>query len=74
MSDTSLDAEHSGLRSFTGLSGKAVSGLAIFLSLGHLFLAIFPWLSELERNVFHFAGFSLLCALIYPMARRKWST
>lgn len=45
----------------------AVSALAIALSAGHLFLAIFPWLSELERNAFHFAGFAVLCAVLYPM-------
>ena len=61
------------LRDFTGLPGFVLAGLAILISLAHLFLAIFPWLSELERNVLHFAGFALLCAFIHPMARRQWS-
>jgi TRAP transporter 4TM/12TM fusion protein len=47
--------------------GLVVSVLAVFLSLTHLFLVLFPWLSETERNIFHFAGFSLMCALLYPM-------
>jgi len=49
--------------------GAIFSGLAIFISCVHLFLAIYPWLSELERNIFHFAGFSLLCVLFFPMLR-----
>ncbi|WP_424931652.1 TRAP transporter permease [Amaricoccus macauensis] len=56
--------------------GLAVSGLAILLSIAHLFLAIFPEVSELERNAAHFAGFALLCALLYPgfgrRARGNW--
>ena len=44
-----------------------ISALGIILSCGHLFLAIYPWLSELERNIFHFAGFALMCVLIYPI-------
>jgi TRAP transporter 4TM/12TM fusion protein len=44
-----------------------VAGLGVVLSCAHLFLAIFPWLSELQRNILHFAGFSILCALIYPI-------
>ena len=65
-SDTASSAPE-GLRHFSGAFGIAFSALAIFISVVHLFLAIFPWLSELERNVFHFAGFSLMCALLYPM-------
>lgn len=61
-----------GQRQFSGGLGVAISAFAIFLSLGHLFLAIFPWISELERNIFHFSGFALLCALIYPL-RTRWA-
>ncbi len=63
------EAAASGLRHLTGPLGRAVSLLAVFLSAAHLFLALFPWLSELERNIFHFAGFALLCALLYPATR-----
>jgi TRAP transporter 4TM/12TM fusion protein len=44
-----------------------VTGLGVCLSAAHLFLALFPWLSELQRNILHFAGFSIMCALIYPI-------
>ena len=63
------EAAASGLRHLTGPLARAVSLLAVFLSAAHLFLALFPWLSELERNIFHFAGFALLCALLYPATR-----
>ena len=70
---TSEDSGDLVKRSFGHGMGLAVSAFAIFVSLVHLFLAIFPWLSEVDRNIFHFASFSLLCALIFPMARRRWS-
>lgn len=59
------------MREFSGKSKLLIKWLAIFIALAHLFLALFPWLSELERNIFHFAGFAFLCALVYPMSRRS---
>ncbi len=50
-----------------GVLTIAVSVLAVFISSVHLFLALFPWLSEINRNIFHFAGFGLMCALLYPL-------
>ena len=58
------------VRSFGGAAGWVVRALAVFLSVAHLWLAIFPMLGETARNIFHFAGFALLCALLYPMVRR----
>jgi len=72
MSDDAVDTYRYQNRSFEGALKTAITVLAIFLSLAHMVLAIFPLLSELERNVFHFAGFALLCSLSYPMARNKW--
>ena len=69
MAEPDSGPETSWLRTYKGLPGHGLAALAILISLAHLFLAIFPWLSELERNVLHFAGFALLCALIYPMAQ-----
>ncbi len=67
------DAGPAAQRHFTGLASRALTALAVFLSLAHMFLAIFPWLSELDRNIFHFAGFALLAAILYPMSRsRAW--
>ena len=73
MSDEASATDGYVQRKFTGALSLAIAGLAVALSVAHLFLAIFPWVSELERNVLHFAGFALLCALIHPMAKRRWS-
>ncbi|MEM9148686.1 MAG: TRAP transporter fused permease subunit, partial [Pseudomonadota bacterium] len=51
----------------------AVSAIAVVISLVHLVLAFQPLLSELERNTFHFAGFALLCAIVFPAARGTWA-
>ncbi|WP_404380185.1 TRAP transporter permease [Caenispirillum salinarum] len=49
------------------LMGFAVGFL---LAVGHIYLALFPELSELERNAFHFGGFAFLCALYFPFSKR----
>lgn len=48
--------------------------VGFLLAIGHIYLALVPTLSELERNAFHFAGFAFLCALYFPAstkARKK---
>ena len=51
-----------------------ISAIAVLISLAHVALAMFPVISELQRNAFHFAGFAFLCAVIYPVSRHDWST
>lgn len=41
--------------------------LAISIALFHIYVAFVPSVSELTRNALHFAGFSLLCAMTYPL-------
>lgn len=41
--------------------------LCVVIAIGHLYLAIVPAISELQRNAFHFAGFALLAAYFYPL-------
>ena len=43
--------------------------LAVGLAVLHLAAALVPFLSEIQRNTIHFAGFTVLCALWFPMAR-----
>lgn len=43
--------------------------LAVGLAVLHLSAALVPFLSEVQRNTIHFAGFTVLCALWFPMAR-----
>lgn len=44
--------------------------IGLLLAIGHIYLALFPELSEMERNAFHFGGFAFLCALYFPVTKR----
>ncbi|MDJ1009524.1 MAG: TRAP transporter fused permease subunit [Paracoccaceae bacterium] len=59
----------SGLRSFDGAAGAAVTFFAFLVSALHLLTAIWPFLSDFDRNVVHFGGFAILAALLYPMTQ-----
>ena len=74
MTSTSAEAEVTGLRLLPRVLALAVGAISILVSLAHLVFALFPVISELERNAFHFASFALLCAVTYPMARGDWAT
>ena len=37
------------------------------MALFHLAVAWVPFVSDFERNTLHFAGFAVLCALVFPM-------
>ena len=67
------EVESSSFREVPSAIAKVVSVLAVLIALAHMALALFPVISELQRNAFHFAGFALLCAILYPMSRRAWS-
>ena len=70
MSKTEEDEDGGRLRSFDGLADKALSVICFLIAVGHIYVAFDPVLSELQRNAFHFAGFAMLAALLYPMWRR----
>ncbi|MDU9007213.1 TRAP transporter permease [Sedimentitalea todarodis] len=72
--DADPDAVDIGQRALPHWLKLGVSGLAVFISVVHMVLAFKPLLSELERNAFHFGGFALLCAIVYPMSRSTWSS
>lgn len=40
--------------------------LALGMALFHLAVAWVPFVSDFERNTLHFAGFALLCAMVFP--------
>jgi TRAP transporter 4TM/12TM fusion protein len=69
MSKTEEDEDGGRLRSFDGLADKTISIICFLIAVGHIYVAFDPVLSELQRNAFHFAGFALLAALLYPMWR-----
>lgn len=51
----------------------ATSVLAIALSASHLWMNSFGNVSTLWQNGIHFAGFTLLCALVVPAAAGGWA-
>jgi len=62
-----------GLREFGGAAGLAITAFAFAISAVHLFVAIWPVLADFDRNVLHFGGFAILCALLYPMSSADWA-
>ena len=56
-------------RQLDGVMASIVYVAGIALSLAHIWFNTFGILPELIRNAAHFAGFGLLCALIFPLAR-----
>lgn len=50
-----------------------VSGLAVALSLGHLWMNTIGNVSTLWQNGIHFGGFALLCALVSPISNSLWA-
>lgn len=51
------------------LAGHLLTALCATIAVAHLYVALFPVLSELERNAWHFAGFAFLAALLTPMTK-----
>ena len=66
-----LPADSHRPRDLDGGMARIVYGAGIVLSLAHLWFNTFGILPELTRNAAHFAGFGLLCALMFPLARPK---
>ncbi len=58
-------------RDLSGPMASIVYVAGIGLSLAHIWFNTFGILPELIRNAAHFAGFGLLCALIFPLARPR---
>ncbi len=56
------------VRTPTGALAWAVAAVCLLMSAGHLWLALSPDLSDFARSAFHFAGFGLLAAILYPVA------
>ncbi|MEL7461675.1 MAG: TRAP transporter fused permease subunit [Pseudomonadota bacterium] len=65
--------QSSDLREFTGGPAAFVMIFGAALSATHLFFAIFPMISDFDRNVLHFGGFAIMAALIYPVVRADWA-
>ena len=54
--------------------GRALTVLTTFMALfalAHLYNALFPVVSEFQRNALHFAGFAFLAAFSYPLLAKR---
>ena len=61
------------LRVPTGSAAIAVGAWCFALSVLHLVNAIWPFLSDFDRNVMHFSGFAVLAGALYPIAKGDWA-
>lgn len=50
-------------------ANRAVYVLGVVIAAAHLWFNSFGNLDALAQNILHFAGFVLLCALVYPLSR-----
>ncbi len=72
--ETLFSSDESGRRTLHGSYAVFAVVLSILIALFHLYVAFIPSVSGLTRNAFHFAGFSLLLAMVYPIANRTLFT
>ena len=42
--------------------------LGVVIAIGHIYFNVFVTLPNIEQNTWHYAGFVILCALIYPLS------
>ncbi len=61
------------LRVLTGPGAFVVGVWCFALSVLHLVNAIFPFLSDFDRNVMHFSGFAVLVGVFYPITGAAWA-
>ena len=54
-------------RQFGHAGEMALHVLCFAISVGHIYVAFDPIISELQRNAYHFAGFAFLAAAYNPM-------
>jgi len=56
-------------RDFTGPTNTALSILCFLIAVGHIYVAFDPFISEFQRNAYHFAGFAFLAAVLHPLIK-----
>lgn len=69
MNQSSQPENAGGLRVFSSRPNQILSFVCFAIAVTHIYVAFEPFMSELERNAFHFAGFGALAALLYPSVR-----
>lgn len=64
------DEHDAPVRSEHGLIGKILFVLGIGIALMHIYFNILTVMPSLWQNALHFAGFGLMCALLFPSLRQ----
>jgi TRAP transporter 4TM/12TM fusion protein len=64
----SEDTENAALRRIDGAWAHGLTVFCAAISVAHLYIALYPVVSELTRNAMHFAVFALLACIYYPFA------
>jgi TRAP transporter 4TM/12TM fusion protein len=71
MTDASQQPEETSARMARGKAATALMAFSALFAFAHLYNALFPVVSEFQRNAFHFAGFAFLAAFYYPFFSRQ---
>ncbi len=71
MNQTNTSSEDTATRHASGRYGTLLTAFMALFALAHLYVALFPVISEFQRNAFHFAGFAFLAAFFYPALARR---
>lgn len=74
MSQQNQPAEETTGRHASGRYGLLLTAFMALFALAHLYVALFPVISEFQRNALHFAGFAFLAAFFYPALTRRASS
>ena len=68
--DVELGEVRTYTRSLSGPLGWVVLGLGVPIALVHIYFNVVALWPQLLQNAVHFAGFAVMCALIYPVSTR----
>ncbi|WP_456391362.1 TRAP transporter permease, partial [Profundibacter sp.] len=71
MADSNQQSDEQTGRTAKGGASTALTAFLALFALGHLYLALFPVISEFQRNAIHFAGFAFLAAFFYPLFENR---
>jgi TRAP transporter 4TM/12TM fusion protein len=67
MADSNQQSEDQIIRTAKGRASTVLTAFSALFALAHLYVALFPVISEFQRNAIHFAGFAFLAAFFYPL-------
>ena len=65
--DEDIQGHDEARRGFTGAAEFLLHLLCFAIAVGHVYVAFDPFISELQRNAYHFAGFAFLAAVYNPL-------